>query len=172
MTYDCPLCDAVGSVVPGEMVDVGVGMVKCSGDYCEACGWLESSPFDENALPIEEQRRRRRERYQYPVEMRCFTVSEAHASWIKDNVGPHPLGECWEVCAQMQRAFPELVAVYGEVGTHWGLRHHVWLHTPDGTVVDPTKHQYPESTVIYAGVFYPVNPNTKRRTDYENTAIQ
>lgn len=37
---ECPVCKT--PVIQGESVDIGVGMQKCSPDYCPNCGWSEA----------------------------------------------------------------------------------------------------------------------------------
>jgi hypothetical protein len=40
---------------------------------------------------------------------------------------------------RMVEAFPELIRMRG----WWGWIEHWWCKTPDGTIVDPTRHQWP-----------------------------
>lgn len=44
----------------------------------------------------------------------------------------------------MQAAFPELKRVRGHyICPVWGEREHWWLVAPDGSIVDPTRDQFP-----------------------------
>lgn len=66
-----------------------------------------------------------------------------YSQWMFDN--PFGSGQCAEATLAMVAAFPELRRVRGHVflmGTakqpaHW------WCVDPDGRIVDPTAHQYP-----------------------------
>lgn len=52
-------------------------------------------------------------------------------------------GRCKSACETMRAAFPELTIVPGHVYCAWGRRGHFWLTAPDGTIVDPTREQFP-----------------------------
>ncbi len=52
-------------------------------------------------------------------------------------------GLCHEASLAMSLAFPELNVVYGEAYTNTGIVYHWWCKAPDGTIVDPTKRQFP-----------------------------
>ena len=67
--------------------------------------------------------------------------------WISANIN-ETYGCCAEATLAMQAAFPELIRVRGEyLCWVWGSRDHWWLKTPDGTIVDPTKDQFPSKGV-------------------------
>ena len=52
--------------------------------------------------------------------------------------------KCAERTLEMQKEFPELTRVRGHfLDWAWGPREHWWLVTPTGTIVDPTKDQFP-----------------------------
>ena len=53
------------------------------------------------------------------------------------------LGMCKSASADMVLAFPELKVETGTAYTDWGPREHFWCVTADGTIVDPTKAQFP-----------------------------
>jgi hypothetical protein len=53
------------------------------------------------------------------------------------------LGKCREAVTEMRKAFPELAEVRGHVTCAWGRRGHFWATAPDGTIVDPTRAQFP-----------------------------
>lgn len=53
-------------------------------------------------------------------------------------------GQCAKYVRQMVTVFPELHVRAGYYfDFQWGMRQHWWLETPDGTVIDPTAHQFP-----------------------------
>lgn len=66
-----------------------------------------------------------------------------YREWIEQH--PWGAGQCAEATTAMVAAFPELRRVRGHVflmgtaktPTHW------WCVAPDGEVVDPTRHQFP-----------------------------
>ena len=43
----CPVCNNQ-TLMTGEYVDVGVGCVQCSPDFCEFCGYCQSGLYTEN----------------------------------------------------------------------------------------------------------------------------
>ncbi len=69
----------------------------------------------------------------------------AYATWIKLEVEGDGYGKCVEVVEVMHETFPELTPRFGFFfAPHpWGRRHHWWLRTPDGKIVDPTGKQHP-----------------------------
>ena len=72
----------------------------------------------------------------------------AYAEWSTEYLtrfkeSAHCLGLCKEAVNEMAAAFPELTRVPGHVYSVWGKRAHWWLTAPDGTIVDPTRAQYP-----------------------------
>lgn len=66
-----------------------------------------------------------------------------HAEWIKANVRGDGYGECHKMSAAMKKAFPDLREVKGFFHCFWGSRQHGWLVDQDGTIVDPTRAQFP-----------------------------
>lgn len=52
-------------------------------------------------------------------------------------------GKCFEAVQQMTSAFPELKPVCGFVETTWGNDQHHWCVAADGSIVDPTRAQFP-----------------------------
>jgi len=81
----------------------------------------------------------------------------AYDIWINDNY-PTPQSarlQCAEATEEMVRVFTELKRVRGlaSVAEPFGLcptkTPHWWCVTPEGTVVDPTAHQYPTYIVSY-----------------------
>lgn len=72
---------------------------------------------------------------------------EKYKVWIKEYIErtPHLLGRCHEASAEMRAAFPELKEKKGYVQTlAWGEREHVWLVDEEGSILDPTKGQFPQ----------------------------
>lgn len=63
--------------------------------------------------------------------------------WIITNVPGTGYGQCKDYSQAMLRAFPELRLVRGFFHCVWGARQHFWLVAPDGSVVDPTRRQFP-----------------------------
>jgi hypothetical protein len=61
--------------------------------------------------------------------------------------------KCAERTLEMQAAFPELTRVRGNVFLMpSGLeRHHWWLKTPSGEIIDPTVDQFSDMNYIYCG---------------------
>lgn len=66
-----------------------------------------------------------------------------HAEWIKKNVEGNGYGECHEKAKAMAAAFPGLRYARGFFHCIWGARQHGWCVDEDGTVVDPTRGQFP-----------------------------
>lgn len=70
-----------------------------------------------------------------------------YAEWIEGYVSAQPnrfvRGKCAEATEAMLKVFPELRRVCGFVLTHWGEDQHWWCVAPDGSIVDPTKAQFP-----------------------------
>jgi hypothetical protein len=77
---------------------------------------------------------------------------EKYEEWIKLNVLDDGYGKCADVTQRMAAAFPELKRIRGHYYcVVWGERTHWWLVAPDGTIVDPTKAQFPsKGTGVYA----------------------
>jgi len=70
-------------------------------------------------------------------------MTTAYDEWITENV-TKAYGECAEVTELMAAEFPELTRVRGHYYCHiWGERAHWWLVDANGTIVDPTKSQFP-----------------------------
>jgi hypothetical protein len=70
----------------------------------------------------------------------------SYRQWIADYTRRHNgvlLGKCKEATEEMCAAFPELTKVAGHVHCEWGKRGHFWATTADGTIVDPTRAQFP-----------------------------
>ena len=44
----CPIC--TNECIEGEYVDIGVGMQKCSPDFCDSCWWYELGFYEEPIL--------------------------------------------------------------------------------------------------------------------------
>lgn len=67
-----------------------------------------------------------------------------YIGWVVKNV-PDPTGKCVEVTMAMVMTFPELNRVRGHFiepsGKEWP---HWWCVAEDGTIVDPTRAQFPE----------------------------
>jgi hypothetical protein len=73
-------------------------------------------------------------------------IAARYAEWIaaysirQDGI---LLGKCREAVADMLAAFPELREVRGHVHCMWGKRGHFWTQDLDGSIVDPTRAQFP-----------------------------
>ena len=53
-------------------------------------------------------------------------------------------GKCKEFCLELMKSDPTLTLVRGSYwDCFWGEQHHWWLTKPDGTIIDPTKDQFP-----------------------------
>jgi len=78
-----------------------------------------------------------------------------YEDWIIANVPLEPIlarGKCFGTTAMMVNAFPELRRVRGHyLCPSWGRQEHWWCLAPDGTIVDPTGHQFP-SCYLYPGI--------------------
>lgn len=73
-----------------------------------------------------------------------------YAAWIEANVRGDGFGYCAEITEKMAAAFPELKRVRGHYyDAFWGERGHWWLVAPDGSIVDPTKAQFPDKNGEY-----------------------
>lgn len=77
-------------------------------------------------------------------------MSIAYAAWIECYVarcgGPEAtLGRCESAAKEMAAACPELTVTAGHVmcPEPWGRRGHWWCTAPDGSIVDPTRGQFP-----------------------------
>lgn len=86
-------------------------------------------------------------------------MEQRYAEWIKEHVPSEPIqvrGSCGHWSGKMKEAFPELelqagiYIPYGKVynpdldvqdKVFFGLNHW-WLKAPDGSIVDPTFHQF------------------------------
>ena len=81
----------------------------------------------------------------------------AYDLWILDNYpdGNSAYLKCAEATEKMVATFPELKRVRGlaSVEEHHGFpptrTPHWWCVSPDGTIVDPTEHQYPTKILSY-----------------------
>jgi len=86
-----------------------------------------------------------------------FKIS-AYNLWIKENYPTSQLARlnCSEATKKMVKIFSELKRVRGlaSVEEPWGLpptrTPHWWCVTPEGTVIDPTAHQYPTRILDYS----------------------
>lgn len=71
----------------------------------------------------------------------------SYDEWIEAYVAAQPdrfvRGECKDATSKMIEAFPELRIACGFVHTTWGSDQHFWCVAPDGTIVDPTREQFP-----------------------------
>jgi hypothetical protein len=66
-----------------------------------------------------------------------------YTEWIETYQG-QVYGMCASLTQQMIEAFPELKRVRGHyLDPVWGRREHWWCVAPDGSIVDPTKSQFP-----------------------------
>jgi hypothetical protein len=70
-----------------------------------------------------------------------------YSEWIKKNYSTYQsaLANCQSACKAMVKEFPELKITNGFA--HFltcGPRAHWWLIAPDGSIVDPTAHQFPD----------------------------
>jgi len=78
-----------------------------------------------------------------------------YEEWIAANVPLEPIlarGKCFGATQKMAAAFPELRRVRGHyLCPSWGRQEHWWCIAPDGTIVDPTGHQFPSATRISGG---------------------
>jgi hypothetical protein len=73
-------------------------------------------------------------------------AEDRYTTWIHAYLErvQNTLGRCREACVEMRAAFPELIEVRGHVlDLQWGRRGHIWLVTPDKTIIDPTASQFP-----------------------------
>lgn len=71
-------------------------------------------------------------------------------------------GQCKEVCLKMQKVFPELELVKGHYFcASWGSRMHWWLVSRTGTIIDPTKLQFPSQG---NGVYDPLDETAPQPT--------
>lgn len=53
-------------------------------------------------------------------------------------------GKCREACEAMAKEFPELRIAKGHADTlGWGRRAHWWLVADNGSIIDPTRKQFP-----------------------------
>jgi len=70
------------------------------------------------------------------------SVAEAAFAWVKANVPSEPENvryRCQEFSEVLAKEFPSLRLAAG----FYDGRHHWWCVAPDGTIVDPTAHQFP-----------------------------
>jgi hypothetical protein len=77
-----------------------------------------------------------------------------YAEWIAANAPAAPIrarGRCSPLTEAMVAAFPELRRARGHYTCpFWGRQEHWWCVAPDGSVVDPTAHQFPsDGTGVY-----------------------
>lgn len=68
-----------------------------------------------------------------------------YEAWIQEYVERTPFlrGQCDIATREMVAKFPELKRVGGFVYPPWGREQHWWCLAPDGTILDPTREQYP-----------------------------
>jgi len=95
-------------------------------------------------------------------------VSDAYQAWIDAYVSNTPnryvRGKCGKATLAMVEAFPELRRQAGFVHVDWGREQHWWCVAPDGSIVDPTRSQYPGG---YVYLYEPLdldNPDDVART--------
>lgn len=73
--------------------------------------------------------------------------AEKYQAWIEERYPDYArsAGECAQACKAMKEAFPELEVTNGFVTVldYPEPRQHWWCKTANGTIVDPTKKQYP-----------------------------
>lgn len=75
-----------------------------------------------------------------------MTDPSAYQRWCHVYAALHGLkvlGRCKEAVAELLEEFPELTEVKGHTYGQFGKRAHRWAVTEDGTIVDPTRAQYP-----------------------------
>ena len=74
----------------------------------------------------------------------------AYATWVKIEVEGDGYGKCVQAVDAMHETFPELEKRFGFffASAPWGRRHHWWLRTPDGQIVDPTGKQHPNGQIF------------------------
>ena len=53
---DCPVCNNQ-TLHDGEYVDVGVGHVQCSPDFCPTCGYAQPSPHRDEPYTYDQMRK-------------------------------------------------------------------------------------------------------------------
>jgi len=77
--------------------------------------------------------------------------NSSYASWISANypTAQSAVLSCAEATQRMSATFPELLRTRGEVMVGVDYRPHWWCVSPDGTIVDPTVHQWPQKVTIY-----------------------
>ena len=48
----CPICreGLSGGFIEGEWVDVGVGSIQCTPDYCERCGYEQAGNYSDDTI--------------------------------------------------------------------------------------------------------------------------
>lgn len=85
-----------------------------------------------------------------------------YAEWIESYVTCIPnrfvRGKCAEATRKMVEEFPELRRACGFVFAPWGEDQHWWCVAPDGSVVDPTREQFP-----WVGGYEEVDPANPHR---------
>lgn len=171
---ECPVCNSTEFYIEGEYVDIGVGLIKCSPDICEKCGYIES-----NGLPNQLPYRYYKERWdsgtdpiESPPKLTRGLVKTQYQDWISENIGDDlekNYGKCQDWAREMKITFPELQTVYGKYYcTSWGERFHFFLYDPDGyIIVDPTAAQFPSKGFGIYTITYPIDIFTMERTDYK-----
>lgn len=75
-----------------------------------------------------------------------MTEPSVYELWCQVHMDLHGAkvhGRCVLSVTELLEEFPELTRVKGHTYGQWGKRAHVWAVTEDGTIVDPTRSQYP-----------------------------
>ena len=73
-------------------------------------------------------------------------MNKVYADWIAENYPDYEstYGQCIQATKSMTKAFPELRTAKGFLfDAQWGRRQHMWCVAQDGSIVDPTKKQFP-----------------------------
>lgn len=177
MNNCCPICKSSIAFNEGERVDVGFGPLngpKCSPDYCEDCGYVESGA-NPNDLPFcffefcFKHKIDHKELKPY-YGLTRGALPDEYVNYI-NSLGDYGelYGKCREQCIAMMDKFPHLKCVYGEYfDSLIGLRSHFWLYDPlkENLLVDPTAAQFPTKGAGLYFVDYSIDPKTKIRLDY------
>lgn len=166
----CPVCKSTEYYGEGEYVDIGVGYQKCSPDWCEQCGYIESGGYI-NSLPFEYYKQRWETKVDpLPPKPKLTKgpLPEEYQIYI-DSLTKNPYGRCKEETKAMKQVFPHLETVYGYYHCPiWGSRRHFFLYDPtrNNLIVDPTAKQFPSGGAFTYTIDYPIDINTLKRTDF------